>query len=89
MQIPMDAEQYTLMSSPLSLLHRLGTGTESHEVALDDMLRILRVEPQRERAREMVRGDDLVAGPVGCLFHTDRLCQRRRAGERRELRGDV
>lgn len=33
------------MSDPLSLLDSLWPGTQGHEVSLDDMLGIVRVEP--------------------------------------------
>lgn len=43
-----------LMGDPLPLLNRLGPGTESHEVALDNVLRIARVDPCREGPRQVV-----------------------------------
>lgn len=51
-----------LVCNPLALLNSLGSRTEGHEVALDNVLGILRVKPEREGSRQMVGGDEVVPG---------------------------
>lgn len=53
----------TLVGNPFARLDRLGPGTEGHKVALDDVLGIGRVDPCRERVRQVVRFEDVI--PVG------------------------
>lgn len=53
----------TLVGNPLALLDRLGPGAECHEVALDDVLGICRVDPGREGVGQMVSFEGII--PVG------------------------
>ena len=53
----------TLVSNPLAWLDRLGPGAEGHEVALDDVLGIGRVDPGREWGGQVVSFKGLI--PVG------------------------
>lgn len=71
----------TLMRNPFGLLDCLGLGAQRHEVALDDVLRVGRVEPQGQRPREAVGAEDLLAGSR----HADGLRERRRSRQRRKL----
>lgn len=53
----------TLVGNPLALLDRLGPGAEGHEVALDNVLGIGRVDPGRERVGQVVSFEGVI--PVG------------------------
>lgn len=74
----------TLVSDPLSLLHGLRPGTQGHEVALDDMLGIVWVKPQRHRPWEMIRFEGIITTchQAALLVHGNRLRQRGRLGQR-------
>lgn len=74
----------TLVSNPLSLLNSLWSGTQGHEVALDNMLGIIWVEPQRHRPWEMILFESIIttAYQAALLIHGNGLRQRRRLGQR-------
>lgn len=42
------------MSDPFSLLNRLWPGTQGHEVALHDVLGVVRIEPQGQRTGQLI-----------------------------------
>lgn len=52
---------HTLVSNPLSLLHSLRPSTQGHEVALDNVLGIVGVEPERQRARKVIGLEKVLA----------------------------
>lgn len=68
------------MGDPLALLYSLGAGTESHEVASDDVLGVLAIDPERKGPRQVVRTDDVVPAGNGAagFVHADGLGERRR-----------
>lgn len=78
---------HTLVSDPLSLLNGLWPRTQGHEVALDDMLGVVRVEPQRHRPGEMILFESIIATghQAALLIHGNCLRQRGRLGQRRKI----
>lgn len=48
------------MSDPFTRIDRLGPGTEGHEVSLDNVLGVGRVQPHRHGTREVIRVQDLI-----------------------------
>lgn len=68
------------MSDPLALLHGLWPRAQSHEVASDDMLGVLAVDPEGEGPRQVVGADDVVAArhDAAGFVHADGLGERRR-----------
>lgn len=73
----------TLVSDPFALFHRLGPRAERHEIAFDNVLYIMAINPEGKRPRQVVRVDDVVPGGNGAtrFVHADGLGQRRRAGQ--------
>lgn len=57
------------MRNPFTLLDCLGPGTERHEVALNNVLGVGWVEPQRHRVGQVVGTERIIAG----RHHTHRL----------------
>lgn len=72
------------MSDPLSLLNGLWSGTQGHEVALDNMLGIIWIEPQRHGPWKMILFEGIITTghQAALLVHGNRLRQRWRLGER-------
>lgn len=52
---------HTLVGNPLALFDSLWSGTQGHEVALDNVLGIVGIEPQRQRAREVIGLENILA----------------------------
>lgn len=78
------------MRDPLALFDRLGSRTQSHEVALDDMLAIVGVQPDGHRPWQMVGAEKAVAvGQATLVVHANRVGERRRVGQRRDFRSQV
>lgn len=75
------------MSNPLSLLNRLRSRTQRHEVALDDVLGVGRVEPQRKGTRKRIGLEGILTArhQAALLIHTDRMGEGRRVGQGWEL----
>lgn len=69
----------TLVGNPFSLLDSLWSGAQSHEIAFDNVLGAIGVEPKREGSGEVVRVDDVVTALDGTagFVHTDCLSKRR------------
>lgn len=78
---------HTLVGDPLSLLNGLWSGTQGHEVALDNMLGIVWVEPQRNGPREMLLFEAIktTSHQATLLVHSNRLRKRRGLGQRWEV----
>ena len=55
----------TLVCNPLALLNSLGPSAQSHEVTLHNVLRILGIEPEWKRPRQVVGGNNLIATGQG------------------------
>jgi hypothetical protein len=69
------------MCDPFPLFYRLWPHTESHEIALNDMLRIGGIEPQRQRPRNIGALSAISSGG-----HTDQLRKRGRTWQGRSSR---
>lgn len=80
----LDWKSQTLMSDPLPLLNGLRSSAQGHEVALDDMLGIVRVQPERHGPREMIRFEGIMTTghQTALLVHRNRLRQRGGLGQR-------
>lgn len=82
---------HTLMGNPLSLLDRLWPGAQRHEVALDDMLGVVGIQPQRQRAWEVICLEDILTTSHHATLHVhaNSLGQRRRLGQWRKVGGET
>lgn len=54
-------EELTLMCNPFSLLNSLWTSRQSHKIALDDVLGIGVIQPERLRPWEVVAKESIIA----------------------------
>lgn len=74
----------TLVSDPLSLLNGLWSRTQGHEIALDNVLGVVWVEPQRHGPWEVILFEGIITTghQAALLIHCYRLRQRGRLGQR-------
>lgn len=53
-QTKLQGARLTLMSHPFALFDRLGPSTQCHEIAFDNVLDVLRIQPEGYRAGEVI-----------------------------------
>lgn len=49
------------MSNPFTGIDRLGSGTQSHEISLDNVLGVGRIQPHGHRTRQVIRVENLIS----------------------------